>query len=86
MRNMTDLEDYANSKFLFYTYWETTTKMGGTIAGSLIHRIFAQTEDEARVAVAALEERSHSILSTDLSTRYRYTYIPNRPEWWGRRS
>jgi hypothetical protein len=72
------------SNYLIYTCWTTTLPTGGSIAGSLLHDMVAQTEEEAQAHVAILQERA-----ADFEKKYprpdtvsRYIYILNNPDWW----
>jgi|LauGreDrversion4_1035100.scaffolds.fasta_scaffold01293_11 hypothetical protein len=75
----------ASCKYLIYTCWETKLDSGGTIAGSLLHDMCPQTEEEAKQMVAVLEKKSETFYDqfVSLGSRSRrYVYIKNRPEWW----
>jgi hypothetical protein len=77
-----DSKLYAKSKYLFYTCWETVGSHGGIIAGSLIHKEFAQTKEEAEEILSRIKERCESSPYRDPRTKSRYVYIDNRTEWW----
>jgi hypothetical protein len=76
------MDRFATSKYLIYTCWTTTLPTGGSIAGSLIHEMFAQTEEEAQAHVATLQERAESYEYKNPDTTNRYIYILNNPDWW----
>jgi len=74
---------YASSKYLIYTCWESQGSHGGPISGSLIHPLVAQTEAEAEAHIAVLKERGEAFdRDFPTTTKTRYVYILNRPEWW----
>jgi hypothetical protein len=76
------MNQFATSKYLIYTCWTTTLPTGGSMAGSLIHEMFAQTEEEAQAHVATLQERAESYEYKSPDTTNRYIYILNNPDWW----
>ena len=77
------MDRFADSKYLIYTCWTSTLPTGGSIAGSLIHEMFAQTEEEAQAHVATLQERAATAYKSPDTTN-RYIYILNNPDWWQR--
>ena len=71
---------YAESNFLIYVCWDTTTPTGGVVSGSLLLDS-ALTTEEAAEKVEKYRERSYASYK-DSNTVSRFTYINNRREWW----
>ena len=73
----------AKCKYLIYTCWEKPLESGGTIAGSLLHELCPQTEEEAKKMVADLKRTSETFYEKflALNTTRRYVYIENKSYW-----
>ena len=80
-------EEYAKSKYLIYSQFETKMPAhlsASTIKGSLLLDC-AMTQDEAETKLAMYRQRSadlriHFPLSSNPTTTH--IYIENDPEWW----
>jgi len=73
----------AKCKYLIYTCWEKPLESGGTIAGSLVHELCPQTEEEAKQMVADLKRTSETFYEKflALNTTRCYVYIENKSYW-----
>ena len=72
--------DYPNAKFLIYNSWESDApyKIGGSL---LLDSAF--TEEEAKEKIEVYKARHDDFEAKfPSSTRTRFIYIVNRPEWW----
>ena len=76
----------SKSKYLISTCWQRKCDEGYTIAGSLQHDIYVETEEEAKREVELLKERAAEFEKKFprfcRNTTSQYVYILNRPEWW----
>ena len=79
----------ALSKYLVYTCWEKLGSHGGLIAGSYLHDLLINDEEEAKAAVALVTARSKefdvAFPNLDNYSSKRFVYIKNQPEWWSSR-
>jgi hypothetical protein len=84
--NMLSSKHVSKSKYLISTCWEKITDQGYTIAGTVQHDIYVETEEEAKREVELLKERAEEFNkefpSLCRNRTSRYVYILNRPEWW----
>ena len=84
--NMLPSNHISKSKYLISTCWEKVTDQGYTIAGSVQHDIYVETEEEAKREVELLkvraEEFNKEFPSLCNNRTSRHVYILNRPEWW----
>jgi len=72
--------EFANSSFLIYSMFETTSRIGGSLLVDC-----AITEQEAQEKVRILEERSAAFdleYPSLVDGTKRITYIKNKQEWW----
>jgi aspartate/tyrosine/aromatic aminotransferase len=74
----------SKCKYLIYTCWEKPLESGGTIAGSLLHELCPQSEEEAKQMVADLKRTSETFYEKflALNTTRHYVYIENKSHWW----
>lgn len=77
-------EEFARSKYLIYSQFETRSRMGGSIGGSLlIDCAMTQQDAEAKLAIyrqRLADFRIQSPLSSNQKTSH--VFIENDPEWW----
>jgi hypothetical protein len=83
---MSTNQKFAKAKYLIYSKFETKTKNGGTICGSLYLNYYPNTEEEAKMMIEYEKNKYLRINEKYVSlnsVRY-YGYHLNNPEWWDR--